>query len=325
MLVTVIIPTRNRLEFLKEAVASVFQQDSPDWEAIIVDDASEDGTWDWLSSLKDRRIRTYRLLQHGERSAARNFGLRNASGEFILYLDDDDRLTPNALRVLADGIRRCPTATAVVGDRIYFEPDGRRYTYPHPGRAMVRKVWREVLFGWAPQVSQCIIRKNAIVEAGAWNSSMTYAEDYELWLRMVSSESIFVILPEIVAEYRVHPGQTVPRRVRLRSVRTAFLERLPARLRGRATRTFRAARLTRLASLLLVRRRPAAACRFYAGAAMESPGILISPLVGHRLTRGFGKSLLASILGPTSKTVIRWVKLPFRSPALSGADQRKMG
>jgi glycosyltransferase involved in cell wall biosynthesis len=73
--ISIIIPTRNRVAFLKEAVASVSSQDYLEREIIVVDDASEDGTWEWLSSLQAPGIVTFRLERHGERSAARNLGL----------------------------------------------------------------------------------------------------------------------------------------------------------------------------------------------------------------------------------------------------------
>src|SRR5438477_5519501 len=120
ILVSVIIPTRNRLAFLKEAVSSVSSQDCPAHETIVIDDASQDGTWEWLSSLRDPAIRVFRMPSHGERSAARNLGLKHALGEFVLFLDDDDLLAPGALSYLQAEARRCPDALAVVGARISF-------------------------------------------------------------------------------------------------------------------------------------------------------------------------------------------------------------
>src|SRR5947208_15659485 len=91
-LVSAVIPTRNRLGFLQEAVESARRQTYANWELIVVDDASEDGTWVWLCSLNDLRIRTFRLEHRSERSIARNQGLSKARGEFALFLDDDDLL-----------------------------------------------------------------------------------------------------------------------------------------------------------------------------------------------------------------------------------------
>src|SRR5439155_19601878 len=108
LLLSVVIPTRNRLGFLQEAVESVRRQTYANWELIVVDDASEDGTWVWLCSLNDLRIRTFRLEHRSERSIARNQGLSKARGEFALFLDDDDLLHSRALKRLTKALHRRP-------------------------------------------------------------------------------------------------------------------------------------------------------------------------------------------------------------------------
>lgn len=113
--VSVVIPTRNRRALLKEAVESVERQTLQHWELVIVDDASDDGTWAWLSSVADPRVRVIRQDAHAERSAARNRGLAEANGRFILFLDDDDRLFPKALERLARALERRPHVVASVG------------------------------------------------------------------------------------------------------------------------------------------------------------------------------------------------------------------
>src|SRR5919201_1279632 len=96
-LVSVVIPTRNRVAWIRESVGSVERQSLDDYELIVVDDQSDDGTWNWLQQRHNPRLRLIRLEKHSERSAARNRGLAEAAGDFVLFLDDDDRLTPRAL------------------------------------------------------------------------------------------------------------------------------------------------------------------------------------------------------------------------------------
>jgi hypothetical protein len=83
--VTVVIPTRNRLRLLREAIESVERQSLSEWELVVVDDASEDDTPTWLEGQRNPRIRRVRLDEHSERSAARNRGLREARGETVLF------------------------------------------------------------------------------------------------------------------------------------------------------------------------------------------------------------------------------------------------
>ena len=101
--VSIVIATRNRRAMLADAVNSVQTQAGVDWELIVVDDASTDDTWDFLSGLHDPRIRCFRQEKQYERSAARNLGLANSRSEFIIFLDDDDLLWPRFY--LAPGLR----------------------------------------------------------------------------------------------------------------------------------------------------------------------------------------------------------------------------
>jgi glycosyltransferase involved in cell wall biosynthesis len=87
---SVVLPTYNRIETLPRAVASVLAQDEPDFELLIVDDASTDATGTWLSTLSDPRIRTIRLERNAGPSAARNRGLEVARAPFVAFLDSDD-------------------------------------------------------------------------------------------------------------------------------------------------------------------------------------------------------------------------------------------
>src|SRR5436305_4220556 len=105
---TVVIPTRDRLALLREAVASVQAQESSSWGLIVVDDASSDGTAAWVDGVGDPRVSCIRLDERLERSAARNRGLAAAAGSAVLFLDDDDRLRPSALRRLSHALDRAP-------------------------------------------------------------------------------------------------------------------------------------------------------------------------------------------------------------------------
>lgn len=101
-LLSVVIPTHDRAAVLPRAVASVLAQPGKDWELIVVDDASTDGTRAWLESLDDERIRTVFLERNGGVNVARNRGVEAARGRWIVPLDSDDELMPDAL----DSIRR---------------------------------------------------------------------------------------------------------------------------------------------------------------------------------------------------------------------------
>ena len=100
---SIVIPTYNRANHLKTAIESVLKQSFKDWELIIVDDGSTDNTKEIVNSYKIERIK-YFYQENKERSAARNNGIRKATGEWICFLDSDDYLKPNFLNNLHNEI-----------------------------------------------------------------------------------------------------------------------------------------------------------------------------------------------------------------------------
>ena len=89
-LVSVIIPTYNRGHFIEESIRSVIEQTYENWELIIVDDGSEDDTWEVIQSLNHPKIRYYKMNHCGRLGKVRNVGIKMANGEFIAFLDSDD-------------------------------------------------------------------------------------------------------------------------------------------------------------------------------------------------------------------------------------------
>lgn len=212
--ITVVIATHNRRGWLEPCVDSVCAQQGVSLEIVIVDDASSDGTADWLRTVHDSRVRVIHLPTPSERSAARNIGLAKARGHYVMFLDDDDWLTPNALRVLKDGLAGHPGAVAVVGARwSWFTAENyqRRDSHPHVPR--VRNVMEELLVGWSAVSGQNLYRTALVKQVGGYDPSLSLCEDRDLWLRLAALGRV-VLRPEVVVTYRVHPQQTRPPTVR---------------------------------------------------------------------------------------------------------------
>jgi glycosyltransferase involved in cell wall biosynthesis len=96
---SVVLPTYNRMRTLPRAVASVLALDESDFELIVVDDASTDGTEAWLREQTDPRLRVLRSRRNGGPSAARNLGIDAARSPVVAFLDSDDVYRPNRLSV----------------------------------------------------------------------------------------------------------------------------------------------------------------------------------------------------------------------------------
>ena len=127
--VSVIMPARNAAETLSKTLDSLATQTWTDWEALIIDDGSTDGTRAIAEAraADDPRLRILAGPQRGA-GAARNAGLALAKGEWVLFLDADDTITPDMMaRMIAQGEREGQKADAVHCGWIYSDPEGRPF------------------------------------------------------------------------------------------------------------------------------------------------------------------------------------------------------
>ncbi len=298
MMVSVVIPTRNRLALLQGALASLQAQTYTDWEAIVIDDASTDGTWEWLSSQREPRIQVVRLEQRCERSTARNRGIERARGELVMFLDDDDRLQAYALASLSAELEKSPDAIACVGARMYFDDDGPRQKFTLSRRRVKRVIWPEILFGLIPGQGEALIRKSSLIAIGGWNTEMTLAEDHEFWLRLVGLGPV-VMIPDTVLEIRVHAGQS-PRtglRGRTKDFRRAFVHKLAPESRERGERAFEAFRYNQAGETAFRRGDYKLSLSLYGHVIRRALFLLSSPVARPHILSQFFKSLGGSIVG----------------------------
>jgi glycosyltransferase involved in cell wall biosynthesis len=285
--ISVVIPTRNRRAFLAEAIESVRGQERDGWELVVVDDASEDDTAEWLGALTDPRVRCIRMPVHSERVRARNEGLAAARGDYVLFLDDDDRLRPRALAVLAEALDREPTAVGAVGARVRFGEGIEGGRINHPAQPQCRVVWPELVAGWGPISGQWLCRSQRVRDAGGFRDAFLPGEDRDLWLRLAVLGPV-ALMPDLVLEYRVHPGQERPPDIADLRARIAaeFAAGLPSERRDGALRIQRAGRRWWTAEVNRENDRHARALSSYAAAALTAPRLLRSPVIWPALAHG---------------------------------------
>jgi glycosyltransferase involved in cell wall biosynthesis len=305
--VSVVIPTRDRLPLLRHAVASVQAQDCSTWELIVVDDASSDGSAAWVSEIADERVSCVRINQHVERSAARNRGLAETSAPTVLFLDDDDRLTPPALRRLCEALEHAPEAVAAFGAKDVFDGTGQRKRIPHPRLRLVRPLWDDVMAGWMFVSGQVLLRTEALRQGGGWDESLVMAEDQDLWLR-VPGRRPAVLLPEVVLEQRTGRAGVDATSIE-EEVRTRVVNGLPAADRRRAARLIEARLHLRAAGEAFEDERFGNAARALTSAARAAPWLLASPVWGPQLVVGISKAAAAALLpGRTGSRVRQMIR-----------------
>ena len=225
--VTVLMSVRNGLPYLPEAVASVLAQSFADFEFIILDDASTDGTADYLRSVGDPRLRVISLAENIGLTAALNRGLGEARGEFVARHDADDLSHPRRLQEQVAFLRANP-ACAVVGSQARLVDARGRSLGKKNFPLSHRSICFAHLFDNAFAHSAVTFRRASV---GSYDEAWTASQDYELWSR-VSERYALANLPQWLVTLRVLDGSITSQHKRpelIRRVQAAHYSRLVAR------------------------------------------------------------------------------------------------
>lgn len=204
MLVSVVIPTYNRADYLREAIESVLAQTFRDFELIVVDDGSTDGTQELAASYNGKL--KYLRQQNSGPSAARNNGIKNAAGRYVAFLDSDDIWLPEMLAKQISLFRKNPAAgLAATG---YCLMDVRHQLTDtvilHEDELETLRNGNHYKNFFA--TSGVMVKKHCFEAAGLFNEGLHFAEDWDMWLRILHHYS-FAYLPEALMHYRVHPAK----------------------------------------------------------------------------------------------------------------------
>lgn len=213
--VSVVIPAKNAAAYVGETLASALAQREVT-EVIVVDDGSTDETVAIVRDVRDSRLRFIHNDSAGV-SAARNLGARYASGEWLLFLDADDRLRPGAVAALLAAARGAPRAVLVYGDYNTIDSEGRQI-----GRRDLlkgrRKPSGDVLARLAAgnfivNGGVVLTRAEAFRAIGGFDISLRYCEDWHCWCRLAAIGE-FEFAPKLLLDYRLHTANTMNAAVR---------------------------------------------------------------------------------------------------------------
>lgn len=200
---SVVMPVYNRERYVKEAIESVLAQGDPDFELIVVDDGSTDHSLHIVGQINDPRLRLLRN-EHGGGAAARNTGIDAARGEFIVWIDSDDRQAPGALAALRRTIQACPDADVYYGDLEIFDdtrPDKLwRTEYPDfYGEALLPRLIR----GNCLPNPGTAVRRSLYQRYGGYDVAFVRCHDFHMWTRLADSAR-FKKVDNIVCHWRQH-------------------------------------------------------------------------------------------------------------------------
>jgi glycosyltransferase involved in cell wall biosynthesis len=203
--VSVIIPAYNRLPMLKEAVDSALAQDFEDFELIVVDDGSTDGTADEMKRYGGR----VRLLRHPENrgvSAARNRGILNAKGKYIAFLDSDDLWVKGKLKIQVAFLEDNPHYPICYTDEIWIRR-GKRVNPKNKHAKYSGWIFEKCLPLCIISPSSAMMRKTLFSKVGLFDEALPVCEDYDLWLRISARFPIFFIKRKLIVKRGGHPDQ----------------------------------------------------------------------------------------------------------------------
>jgi len=203
--VSVIIPTYNRLPMLNEAVQSVLEQDFEDFELIVVDDGSTDGTSEEMKRYGGR----VSVIEHTENrgvSAARNRGILHARGKLIAFLDSDDLWVKGKLKIQVSFLDDNPHYPLCYTDEIWIRK-GKRVNPMKKHSKYSGWIFEKCLPLCTISPSSALMRKNLFPKVGLFDEALSVCEDYDFWLRVSARFPIFFINRKLIIKRGGHPDQ----------------------------------------------------------------------------------------------------------------------
>lgn len=206
-LLSVVIPTYNRADYITQTIESVLQQTYENIEIIVIDDGSTDDTADVVLRF-GRKVR-YVRQENAERGASRNHGLRLANGDYIAFLDSDDLWLPGKAAVGIQFLHGRPAVGLICTDAIEIDGEGKERRILRAG-GLSGKVTGKLLQNNFVIMPTHIARASVVRQIGGFREEreLSGSEDWEMWVRLSLIADIAYV-PEVTAKYRVHTANTM--------------------------------------------------------------------------------------------------------------------
>ncbi|MGH9460278.1 MAG: glycosyltransferase family 2 protein [Vicinamibacteria bacterium] len=202
-LISVLMSVFNGEPYLGDAMESILNQTFSDFEFVIIDDGSTDGTADVIHSFDDPRIVLIKNQENLGLARSLNRGLRAARGNLVARQDSDDVSLPRRLDIEARFLQTHEETLLVSSNIEYMGHDGRRLG--QSDRACVSELvpWFLLFYNHLAGHSQVMFRRQEVVDLGGYSESTRFSQDYELWQRIARVGKI-AILSEVLVRWRMH-------------------------------------------------------------------------------------------------------------------------
>ncbi len=198
-LVSIIIPCYNGEAYLQAAIESALAQSYRPVEILVVDDGSTDRS----SAIAQKFPVRYIWQENRGLTASRNRGIRESRGNYIVFLDADDLLKPEAIEAGLRVLAQHPECSITVGDHLFVAEDGSHLADSR--KECLAKSHYEALLksNFIEMISSVLFRRRVLEDVGGFDTRLRVAEDYDLYLRIARDYPI-CCHPTVVAEYRMH-------------------------------------------------------------------------------------------------------------------------
>lgn len=210
--ISIIIPTYNRRHLIGTTINNLLSQTQPATEIIVVDDHSTDGTLEWLEQTYGNKLTLLTNTGKGP-GAARNAGLRVATGEYIKFFDSDDVMTANTLEVQLQTL--IETGKPFVTSPYYYASETNGVWTPtdniiinYHGFPQHNPLAHWMIWGLFIPIPGMMFRRNFLDKVGFWPEECVTSEDWQYLWRMAQYEPYPAHTAKCAFIYRVHPAQS---------------------------------------------------------------------------------------------------------------------
>lgn len=216
--VSVIIPSYNGEKWLARSVGSVISQTFEDFELIVIDDGSTDGTPELVARFADSdgRVKYIREENYGAPARPRNVGIKASSSEYIAFLDSDDEWVSDKLAKQVDMFSSLGSRYGIVTSNILLVDDqtGTVTGRHNLGRYLGPGIEERLLeYNFLLTPSAVMVRRAVIDEIGLFDELLRFTEDWDIWIRACERFEIAYV-PEFLTRYHIH-GQNVTKNLRI--------------------------------------------------------------------------------------------------------------
>lgn len=204
---SVVIPLYNKELSIQNTILSVLNQSYQNFEIVIINDGSTDGSVDAVKAIKDDRIRLIHQENQGV-SAARNLGIKEASYEWIAFLDADDLWETNHLEEIIKMMNTFPNEKVFVTS---FEYSDKRKMYKYERNSSIFKIdnyFEEAIKELLIWTSIIVVNKNCFNKTGDFNVNINRGEDLDLWMRLAKNYNI-IKSQQVTAIYNLEDSESL--------------------------------------------------------------------------------------------------------------------